>query len=126
VAAPVRVTTYGDGEPGAGTMSCGLLTPSRLVTLIAVELDVVSAKLTGPLPVTASANWTEIQVPAGKAPVLPSVAPGAGAVPGRMDVSLQVLSATAFTAMPVLLADSTKNFSTADDGPPTPCTSKRR
>lgn len=78
--APILLTRNGDGPAGAGVMSCGLLVPSRLVTLIEVLLGVVSAKLTGPSPVTADDTSTVSHVPRENGPVVSSTAPTAGAL----------------------------------------------
>jgi hypothetical protein len=76
------------------------------VTLTAVLLGVVSAKLTGPLPAIADDTLTVSHVPLGNPPVAPSRAPTAGAVLLVVVVSPQVVLLTAWTSMPDLLAVS--------------------
>ena len=48
----VKVTTNGDGAGGAGTNSCGGLSPSRLLKRRAVLSVLVRASVTRPSPVT--------------------------------------------------------------------------
>ena len=109
------------------TMSCGPLAPdSRLARVNAVGLDVMSARLTGPLPVTSGVTSTVTHVPATSGPEEPTaVAENDGALAKVIVVSPQVLSETPCTLKPVVWLVFTKTRSVALVATPTPLTLKR-
>jgi hypothetical protein len=85
------------------TMSEGLLLDSRLPRLIAVEVEVLSAKLKVPLPLTSRVTSTLVHCPALRGPEEPAtVAEGGGALVYLIPFSVQLLSATHRTSKPTL------------------------
>ena len=83
----------GGGVPPPPITSWGLLAPSRLVAYWLLELVVVIAKLTGPLPVTAEVTSYSTQAFVAVAPALAiDEPPMAGAFPQFRPVSVQPLS----------------------------------
>ena len=107
------------------TISCGGFEPCRLLMVIAVELVVVTAKLTRPSPETSEETSKLIHCPAWTLP-LSTTAPTAGAFALVRLVSPQVLPATPLIWTPVELELCANSRSVAGVAPPTPCTSKRR
>jgi hypothetical protein len=67
---------------------------SRLESVIAVALVVVSAMLTGPLPLTRPVTSTSLNSPAVRGPEEPTTAPTGGALSKVIAVSPQVVLAT--------------------------------
>src|SRR4051812_38541951 len=110
-AAGVSVVVAGGGGGGGGgvltpvsTISRGAPVPaSRLARLSAVELPVVTAKPTGPLPATAAVTSTDGVPPSAKGSDEPSGSPGATGGAGEESISRSshVVSATRRTSKPL-------------------------
>ena len=87
-------------ESAVSTTSCGGLAPSRLLYLVSVGLGDERPKLTSPLPLTAAVTSMVFHAPDVTRPLLPRVAPMAGADEYVIEASAHVVSATARTAYP--------------------------
>ena len=99
--------------------------PSRLLNLVAVELMLVPATLTRPLPDTHADTLKLYQLPPVIGPEEAMIAPTGGWVSNVMLSSPQVLSDTPRTSTPIELLVSANILSVADWTTPTTCTSKR-
>ena len=85
------------------TTSCGAcVLYSRLPTAIALELELVRARLTGPPALTSGVTSIDTQPAESDEPELPTAPPNAGALLHLIERSSQLVSATDLTVMPAL------------------------